>query len=69
LELFKNREALTSGTGVGPGAIAIGFVISFVVALVVIKAFVHFVSRSGFSPFGWYRIVVGAAALLWLGMR
>jgi undecaprenyl-diphosphatase len=49
--------------------IAIGFVVSFLVALVVVKGFVAIVSRMGFAPFAWYRIVAGAAALLWLGMR
>ncbi|MBB6124680.1 undecaprenyl-diphosphate phosphatase [Sphingobium subterraneum] len=49
------------------GGIAIGFVVSFIVALVVIKAFVAMVSRFGFTPFAWYRIIAGAAALVWLG--
>jgi len=32
------------------------------VALVVIRAFVAYVSRSGFAPFAWYRIVAGLLA-------
>jgi undecaprenyl-diphosphatase len=66
LELFKNRHDLGS---VGPGGIAIGFVASFVVALLVIRWFVGIVSRRGFSPFGWYRIAAGGAALAWLLAR
>jgi undecaprenyl-diphosphatase len=69
LELVKNHEQVFSGTGVGFDSIAVGFVISFIVAIIVIKAFVHFVSRHGFGPFAWYRIVAGAAALVWLGAR
>lgn len=68
LELWDNRAALMAGTGpVGWTEIAVGFVVSFVVALAVIKAFVAFVSRSGFAPFAWYRIGAGALAvvLLW----
>ncbi|MGZ8998207.1 MAG: undecaprenyl-diphosphate phosphatase [Allosphingosinicella sp.] len=49
--------------------IAIGFGVSFLVALLVIKAFVAIVSRHGFAPFAWYRIVVGGIALVWLLAR
>ncbi|MNN85092.1 Undecaprenyl-diphosphatase [compost metagenome] len=67
LELLKHHEELMAGTGpVGWGEIGVGFVVSFVVALVVIKAFMAFVSRSGFAPFAWYRIVAGALALFLL---
>lgn len=64
LELLDSREQLAGGLGpVGWSEIAIGFVVSFIVALVVIKAFMAFVSKSGFTPFAWYRIVAGAAAI------
>jgi undecaprenyl-diphosphatase len=66
VEIAKNREALMSGGGVGFQMIALGMLVSFVVAIVVIKAFVSIVSRRGFSPFAWYRIIAGAAALIWL---
>jgi undecaprenyl-diphosphatase len=46
--------------------IGIGFAVSFVVALIVIKAFIGIVGRYGFAPFAWYRIIVGSAALVWL---
>jgi undecaprenyl-diphosphatase len=51
------------------GNIAIGSLVSFVVAIVVVKLFVGFVTRFGFAPFAWYRIVAGAAALTWLTLR
>lgn len=70
LELFQKGDQLTAGTmAVGWGEIAIGFAVSFVVALAVIRVFVAYVSRHGFAPFGWYRIVVGAAAVVWLALR
>ena len=70
LELLKHREALMGGAhGVGFGTVAVGFVVSFVVAIVVVRGFVHYISRHGFAPFAWYRIIVGAAALAWLTMR
>ncbi len=67
LELLESRHELAAGVGpVGWNEIAIGFVVSFIVALVVIKAFMAFVSKSGFSPFAWYRIVAGVAAIFLL---
>ena len=69
LELVKNRHEIASGVGASFAEIGLGFVIAFVVALVVVRAFVHFVSRHGFGPFAWYRIVAGAAALIWLTAR
>jgi undecaprenyl-diphosphatase len=66
LQLFKHRDAISSND---LGLIAIGSLVSFVVAWAVIKAFLAVVTRYGFAPFAWYRIVVGAAALVWLGMR
>ena len=67
LELMDNGTNLT-GT-VGWSEIAVGFAVAFVVALVVIRMFVAYVSRAGFAPFAWYRIVAGIAALAWLALR
>jgi undecaprenyl-diphosphatase len=70
LELVKHWDRISAGAGdVGVGTVAVGFGVSFVVAIVVVKAFVHYISRHGFAPFGWYRIVAGAVALAWLTMR
>ena len=43
--------------------IAIGFVAAFVSSAAVVRPFLRFVRRSGFAPFAWYRIGVGAALL------
>ena len=69
LSLADKGDELAGGVGVGWTEVAVGFAVSFMVALVVIRAFVAYVSRHGFAPFAWYRIVVGAAALVWLAMR
>ena len=70
LELAKHHDALLAGaSGVGFGTVAVGFVVSFVVAIFVVKAFVHYISRHGFAPFAWYRIIAGLAALVWLTVR
>lgn len=41
--------------------IGVGFVMAFVAALLVVKPFLRFVTRSGFAPFAWYRIAAGLA--------
>ena len=70
VELAKKPAPLPPGVvHVGMGEIAIGFVVSFLVALVVVRAFVGIVTRHGFGPFAWYRIVAGAGALAWLMTR
>jgi undecaprenyl-diphosphatase len=63
LELVKNRAQYTPALGFD---IAIGAAISFVVAIVVVKAFLTIIQRYGFRPFAWYRIAAGIAALVWL---
>jgi len=66
----KHHDTLMAGAGdVGFGTVAVGFIVSFIVAIVVVRAFVHYISRHGFAPFAWYRIIAGAAALIWLTMR
>ncbi|HMN86212.1 MAG TPA: undecaprenyl-diphosphate phosphatase, partial [Bauldia sp.] len=59
-DLYKNAGAIDAG---GALTIAIGFIAAFLSALIVVKSFLGFVSRHGFALFGWWRIVVGAAAL------
>ena len=59
-ELYQKRSELTSSNLV---TIAIGFVVSFIVAYFVVRAFIDFISRYGLRPFGWYRVAVGIAAL------
>lgn len=44
---------------------AAGFIVSFAVAWIVIKAFVRFISTHDFSSFGIYRIALGLAVLLY----
>jgi undecaprenyl-diphosphatase len=62
-ELYKKGAALSHGQSLD---IAIGFVVSFLVAWVVIRQFLTIVARYGLSPFGWYRIAAGIALILWI---
>jgi undecaprenyl-diphosphatase len=62
-ELWEARKAVEV---IDWSLIGIGFAVSFIVALAVIKAFIGVVSRYGFAPFAWYRIIAGSVALIWL---
>ncbi len=60
-DLFKSADSLSSADF---GFFATGFLVAFLAALVVVKAFLSYVSRHSFAAFAWYRILFGAA-LLW----
>ena len=62
-DLLKSRGTLSAADA---PVFAVGFVTAFVSALIVIKAFLRFVSQHSFAAFAWYRIVFGAALLLLL---
>ena len=66
LQMFKHWDEIPEGE---LAWIGLGSLVSFVVAFVVVKAFLAIITRFGFAPFAWYRIVAGAAALVWLSMR
>jgi undecaprenyl-diphosphatase len=55
-------------TGHGWIVLAIGFVVSFIVALGVVEWFLQWVRKHGFAPFAIYRIIVGAL-LLFFGAK
>ncbi|MGL4440452.1 MAG: undecaprenyl-diphosphate phosphatase [Bosea sp. (in: a-proteobacteria)] len=64
-DLLKSYKLLTFNDVV---LIVIGFMAAFVSGLIVVKGFLAFISRHGFAPFAWWRIVVGCAGLagLWV---
>jgi undecaprenyl-diphosphatase len=62
-DLAKNYKNFTLDDGV---LVVVGFVAAFCAALVVVRAVLDYVSRNGFALFGWWRIIVGSAALIGL---
>ena len=62
-DLLKSRDLLSAAD---IPFFALGFVTAFVSALVVVKAFLSYVSRADFRSFAWYRIAAGIALFLWL---
>jgi undecaprenyl-diphosphatase len=57
LELLRGYGGLAGHLDV----LAVGFVVSFVTALLAIKSFLGFIKRRSFAAFGWYRVVLAAA--------
>lgn len=47
-------------------AVAVGFVMAFLSALVVVKALLKFVAHYSYRPFAWYRIIFGIIVLAWV---
>jgi undecaprenyl-diphosphatase len=66
-DLYKTHAQLDATTIRG---IAIGFVVSFIAGVIVVRYLLEFVSRHGFALFAWWRIILGGlglGALLVLG--
>jgi undecaprenyl-diphosphatase len=59
-DAYKNREYLSFDD---TGLIAVGFIAAFFAALIVVKPFLAVVSRVGFAPFAYYRIILGLVVL------
>ena len=59
-DLMKNRDILSSAD---LPIIATGFVAAFVMAVIVVRYLLGYVSRHGFSLFAWWRLIVGTLGL------
>lgn len=64
-DLYKNRDVLDAGA---LSEIVVGFAMAFLSAVLVVKWLLGYVSRHGYALFGWWRIAVGATALVALLM-
>src|SRR5882724_3722723 len=65
-DLWKNRAILNLDAAAD---IAVGFVIAFLVALIVVRTFIAFIGRYGLKPFGWYRVAAGLGIIAVLALR
>jgi undecaprenyl-diphosphatase len=59
-DLYKNYKELAPDDVMG---IALGFAVAFVAGVIVVRYLLDFVSRHGFAPFAWWRILVGGMGL------
>jgi undecaprenyl-diphosphatase len=64
-DFYKSRAEMTTDH---LGIIAIGFVVSFITAIIVVKLFLSYVGRHGFALFAWWRVIVGTLGLVALAM-
>ena len=61
----ENPIGVVQMTAHGWVVLAIGFVVSFIVAYGTVAWFMAWVRQRGFAPFALYRIIVGTAVLYW----
>jgi undecaprenyl-diphosphatase len=64
-DFYKNRADMTMDHGL---IIAVGFVVSFITAIIVVKTFLGYVTRHGFALFAWWRVIVGSLGLIALAL-
>ena len=60
LELVKGRAALVGHYDL----LAVGFVVSFITAIIAVKSFLGYIKNRDFAAFGWYRIILAAVYFL-----
>ena len=60
-DFYKSADLYTADD---LGVLAIGFVVSFIAALVAVKGFIVLVKRVSLRPFAWYRLALAAAVFL-----
>lgn len=65
LKVVKNVHGFTGSQWL---LILAGMVLSFIVAYVVIKKFMEYISKHDFIPFGIYRIILSAVVFLYFGI-
>lgn len=62
-DLYKSQDAISGNYDV----LAVGFVVSFVTAIIAIKSFLAFIKNRSFAAFGWYRIALAIVYFLVMG--
>ncbi|MBX9454319.1 MAG: undecaprenyl-diphosphate phosphatase [Mesorhizobium sp.] len=60
-DLYKNRDILSAND---LPIIATGFLFAFIAAVVVVRKLLDFVSRRGYAPFAYWRLLVGTVGLV-----
>lgn len=64
-DLYANRDLVTAD---GLAVVAVGFVAAFIMAVIVVRWVLDYVSAHGFALFAWWRIIVGSLGFLGLAL-
>ena len=62
LDVYKESPSVLNAGNYSQ--LAVGFVVSFIVALIAVKFFITYLQKHGFKAFGVYRIILGAVMLI-----
>lgn len=62
-DLYKSQDAVSGNYG----ALAVGFVVSFITAIIAIKWLLAYIKNRSFAAFGWYRIILAVVYFLVMG--
>lgn len=65
-KLYSSNHQIFTGENIH--LLIIGNIVAFVVAMLAIKIFITYLTKHGFKLFGYYRIIVGLAILILLGL-
>jgi undecaprenyl-diphosphatase len=66
LKIVKYNGALTGDEKM---ILAVGMIVAFVVSMFIIRFLMNYIRRHDFKVFGWYRIALGAAVILYFTLR
>jgi undecaprenyl-diphosphatase len=63
-DAYKDTPELLTQTNIQ--LLAVGNIVAFIIAIIAIKAFIGILTKYGFKAFGYYRIILGAAILIFV---
>lgn len=66
--LLKLLKFGFSFTGEEVVILTVGMIVAFIVSVLVIRFLMGYIKKHDFKVFGWYRIVLGAAVLVWFAL-
>lgn len=65
LDLFESKDVAFASSA-NLYVLVIGFIVAFISSLIIVKWFIGYIQKHSLELFGWYRIVIGIALLLWI---